>query len=460
MSLPEELARITGPGFVLTADEPVEPYTHDETQGLAARPDVVVRPGSTEEVSGVLRLAFERGLPVTPRGAGTGKCGACVPVAGGIVLSLDRLNRILEIDRENAFAVVEPGVVTETLQEAAAEAGLFYAPDPASKGSCHVGGNIQTNAGGMRAVKYGTTADHVYGLTFVLPDGTVIEAGGKNRKDSSGYGLVRTIVGSEGTLAVVTRAVLRLLPLPAARGILLAPFPELDMAAEGVQAVFGTGITPSALEIMDRSAVGYAARYAEKEFPFAEAAAQLLVEVDGDGPEEVEGDLMRIGEALLEIGALDVFLASERRRQEDLWRIRRVIAEGLKAFTTYRSVDSVVPRSRLIELVRKVREIAAAHDLDCCCFGHAGDGNLHVNYVRTAAQDTVERWEADVRSAHEATVRVAVALGGSISGEHGIGVTERPFFGIRHTEAAIGLMRRIKAAFDPRGILNPGKVLP
>jgi glycolate oxidase len=383
-----------------------------------------------------------------------------VPVCGGIVLSLARLNRILEIDEENGFAVVEPAVICEELQDAAAERGLLYAPDPASKGSSHVGGNIQTNAGGLRAVKYGVTADHVFGLTLVLADGTVIEAGGRNRKDSSGYNLVRLVAGSEGTLAVITRAIVRLLPLPKARGLLLAPFDRLPAAAEGVAAVFRTGITPSALELLEGEAVRMGARLKERPFPHLDAEAHLLVEVDGESPEEVEADLQAIGEALLDRGAADVLLATARRKQEELWEVRRAIAEGLKAFTTYRGVDSVVPRARITDLVVRAREVGAEHGLDVISYGHAGDGNLHVNLIRTERQETDEEWKAALAAAHEGVVRAALALEGSISGEHGIGTTERHLFRLRHSDAAVELMRGIKAVFDPKGILNPRKVLP
>jgi glycolate oxidase len=454
------LRSAVGDRFVLTGSEDLEPYSHDETQNLSAAPEVVVKAGSTGDVSAVLRLASAAGVPVTARGAGTGKHGAAVPVNGGIVLSLERLNRILEIDRENSFAVVEPGVITEKLQDAAAEVGLFYAPDPASKGSCHLGGNIQTNAGGMRAVKYGVTADHVYGLTFVLPDGSVVSAGGKNRKDSSGYNLHRLIVGSEGTLAVVTQAILKLLPLPRHRFILLAPFPTLEDAARGVQAVFWTGITPSALEIMDRRSIEFAARLKEREFPFMEAEAHLLVEVDGNEEDRVAADLEQIGEALVHVGALDVLLATERGKQEELWEIRRVIGEALKTFSTYRGVDTVVPRARITDLVRLARAVGEKHRLEVVSFGHAGDGNLHVNLLRTAAQATGAEWETARKAAHEDVVKAAISLGGSISGEHGIGLTERHHLPLRHSPEAIALMRNIKKVFDPDGILNPGKVLP
>jgi glycolate oxidase len=459
-ALLDRLEQAVGPEHVFADRERVEPYTHDETQGLSAWPEAVVRPGSTAEVSAVMRLAYEAGVPVTPRGAGTGKSGAAVPTQGGIVLSLARLNRILEIDRENGFAVVEPGVITEELQNAAEEHGLFYAPDPASRGSCHLGGNIQTNAGGLRAVKYGVTADHVFGLTLVLPDGSVIPAGGKNRKDSSGYGLVRLVVGSEGTLAVVTRAVLRLLPLPKARALLLAPFASLEAAAGGVEAVLGTGITPSALELVEGRAFAFGARVKGSAFPFPDAQAHLLVEADGETPEGVAADLERIGAALLDAGALDVLTATERRRQEELWAVRRAIAEGLKAYTTYSGVDSVVPRARITDLVRLARAAGEKHGLDVISYGHAGDGNLHVNLLRTERQKTDAEWRAAADAAHEDVVRAALSLGGSISGEHGIGVKERRLLPLRHNPEAIGLMQRIKAAFDPKGILNPGKVFP
>ncbi len=456
----DRLREAVGAGYVLTDTDDKEPYSHDETQNLSAFPEVVVRAGTTEDVSAVLRLASAAGVPVTPRGAGTGKHGAAVPTAGGIVLSLERMNRIIEIDRENSFAVVEPGVITETLQDAAAEMGLFYAPDPASKGSCHLGGNIQTNAGGMRAVKYGVTADHVYGLTFVLPDGRVVTAGGKNRKDSSGYNLHRLIIGSEGTLAVVTRAVLKLLPLPRHRSLLLAPFPDLERAAQGVNAVFWTGITPSALEIMDRRSIEFGARLKEKEFPFMEAEAHLLIEVDANEEDRVARDIEKIGEALVHVGALDVLLATDRRRQEELWEIRRVISDALKAFSTYRGVDAVVPRAEITNLVHLAKEVGEKHGLEVVSFGHAGDGNLHVNLLRTEAQATDEEWATALAAAHEDIVKVSVSLGGSISGEHGIGLTERHLLPLRHSPASIDLMRNLKAVFDPKGLLNPGKVFP
>jgi glycolate oxidase len=454
------LKEAVGEEFVLVDGDALEPYTHDECQGLFAEPEVVVRPRTTEEVAAVLRLANEARVPVTPRNAGTGKHGGCVPVAGGIVLSLDRMDTILEIDTRDGFAIVEPGVITETLQDAAWEAGFFYPPDPASKGSCHIGGTIQTNAGGMRAVKYGTTRDFVYGATFVTGTGEVIETGGRMLKDSSGYHLARLLVGSEGTLGVITKCVMRLLPRPRARGLLHVPFATLDLAVDGVAAVFATGVTPSACEFMEQRAVEYAARHAEVPTPFPDAEAQLIIEVDGRSDESVAADLERIGEALLEMGALDVIVATERKKMEELWQVRRVIAEGLKRFTTYRGVDSVVPRSRIADLVRASREVGRKHGLDVVSFGHAGDGNLHVNLIRTDAQATDEEWQSALTAGHEDLIKAAISLEGSISGEHGIGRTERPYFHLRHTPEAVALMKRIKAAFDPNGILNPGKVLP
>jgi glycolate oxidase len=288
----------------------------------------------------------------------------------------------------------------------------------------------------------------------------VVEAGGKNRKDSSGYNLHRLIIGSEGTLAVVTKAILKLLPLPRHRSILLAPFPTLERAAQGVNAIFWTGITPSALEIMDRRSIELGARLKEKEFPFMQAEAHLLVEVDGNEEDRVARDLEKIGEALVHVGALDVLLATERRKQEELWEIRRVIADALKAFSTYRGVDTVVPRAQITDLVVAAREVGEKHDLEVVSFGHAGDGNLHVNLLRTEAQATDEEWEAALHAAHADVVRAAIALGGSISGEHGIGLTEREHMTLRHSAPAIELMRNLKAVFDPNGMLNPGKVFP
>ena len=452
------ISDISGGSNVLTGRESLEAYSHDETEDLSFLPDVVVRPANTGEISRLLALATSRRIPVTPRAGGTGLSGGALPVHGGIVLSLERLNRILEIDTANLQAVAEPGVVTQTFQEAVEEKGLYYPPDPASRGTCTLGGNLAECAGGPRAVKYGVTRDYVLGLEAVLPTGAIIRPGAKVLKNVSGYNLTQLIIGSEGTLAVITAATFRLIPLPALRRVVLVPFATLESAAESVAGIFQAGITPSALEFMERSAVRVAEERQGKKFPSSDAGAQLLVEVDGNSEAALEADIQAIADVVQSHGAKEILVADDSRKVADVWALRRGIGEAVKSISAYREEDTVVPRAHLPLLVKGVKEICTHYGIMSICYGHAGDGNVHVNLLKGDLSE--EAWNAGIEPAIREIFHLTVSLGGTISGEHGIGYTQRAYLPIALSEGEIRLMKGIKETFDPEGILNPGKIFP
>ncbi len=455
----EALRRIVGPENVLVAPEALEPYAHDETVGLRAEPEVVVRVTSALQVSEVLKLAQRKRVPVTPRGAGYGLSGGAVPVHGGIVLSLEKMNRILEIDRENLMVTVEPGVITGEIHRAVEAEGLFYPPDPASLDSCSIGGNIAEGAGGPRAVKYGTTKDYVCGLEAVLPSGEIITCGGKLVKNVTGYNLIQLLIGSEGTLAVVTKIVLRLLPLPKVRLDLLVPYDDFQAAADTVSTIIAHRILPATIEFMERDSVLAVERLLGKTVPHDDAAAHLLIQLDGNSPEAVDADFQVVGELCLEHGARDVLVARDQRNRDRLWEARRMIIDALKHESPVNHMeDVVVPRAEIPRLLRGMKEIAARHAVRIICFGHAGDGNVHVNVLKDDIPD--ERWEQLVPAVREEIYRLALSLGGTLTGEHGVGATRGQYITLALDPAQIALMRRIKEAFDPLCILNPGKIFP
>ncbi len=451
----QALAEAAGPDHVHTDEDSIARHSRDETEDLSFPPEVVVRPASTGEVARVLRAASRWSIPVTPRGGGTGLSGGALPVHGGICLSLERMNRVLEIDVDNAMAVVQPGVITEVLQGEVEKVGLYYPPDPASRGSCLVGGNVAENAGGPRAVKYGVTRDWVAGLEAVLADGTVFTTGGKLRKDASGYNLTHLLVGSEGTLAVVTEVTLKLIPLPSHRRALVACFDDLDSAARAVLAVFAGGLIPSAVELMEGDAWRTGAERLGKQFVDPGHAAYLLLEVDGSREDSVEEDSLRVGDACEGLGAR-VVVADTPARQKELWSVRRAIGESVKKIAPYKEEDTVVPRSRVPDLVRAARAIIEKHGLRAISYGHAGDGNIHVNILRERNADDAARLDSAIRELFESVA----GFGGKISGEHGIGCVQRDYLPIAHDAAELNLMRGIKRLFDPAGILNPGKIFP
>jgi glycolate oxidase len=455
----EKLRQIVGADDVLVDPHDMEPYAHDEVVGLRADPEVVVRATSAEQVSQIFQLAQRERIPVTPRGAGMGLSGGAVPVCGGIILSLERMDRILEIDKENLMATVEPGVITGDLHQAVEAEGLFYPPDPASLDSCSIGGNIAEGAGGPRAVKYGVTKDYVCGLEAVLPSGQVITCGGKLVKNVTGYNLIQLLIGSEGTLAVVTKIVLRLLPLPKLRVDLLVPFNDFQAAANTVSDIIAQRIIPTTIEFMERDSVLACERYLGKETPYHEAAAHLLIQLDGNHREAIDADYDQVADICLKNGALDVLVALGPRDRDRLWEARRAIIDALKKESPINHMeDVVVPRAEIPALLKGIREIAERYAVRVVSFGHAGDGNVHVNELKDDLAD--ERWEEIVPLITEEIYKLTLSLGGMITGEHGIGATRRQYLPLALDQAQIEIMEKIREVFDPNRILNPAKIFP
>ena len=454
------LSRALPADAVLTGQEDLDRYGHDETEDLSFPPAVVVRARSTSEVAAVVKLCAAHHIPITPIGGRTGLSGGALSVHGGVGLALDHMDRILHIDEANLQVTVEPGVITQVLMDAVAEKGLFYACDPSSKGSCTIGGNIAENAGGPRAVKYGVTRDQVLNLEMVLPDGAVIWTGANTLKNSTGYDLTRLIVGSEGTLGVITKAVLRLAPMPRETRLMLVPFADPEQACAAVSAVFRAGITPSALEFMERDAIAWTMRFTDG-LPSqlsTTPGAYLLIEVDGNHADV----LMRDCEAILEVleahGGGETLFAETPAEKDALWRLRRSVPVSVKAHSVYKEEDTVVPRFELPRLLSGVKAIGTRYGFNSVCYGHAGDGNLHVNIIKGDLSDAF--WREELPKAIREIFELTVSLGGTLSGEHGIGLVQRPYMDIAFDPVQLALMRSIKQVFDPQGIMNPGKVLP
>jgi len=449
-SLLKELANIVGPPNLLTSPEELTVYAYDATR-RESLPWAVVRPATAAEVSQILKLANRERFPIVPRGAGTGMSGGSVPTQGGLVLSFERMNRIIEINAEDFLAVVEPGVVTGDLHRAVEAKGLFYPPDPASHQFCTMGGNVAECAGGLRAVKYGVTRDYVLGLEVVLPTGEIINTGARTVKSVAGYDLTKLIVGSEGTLGVVTRITVKLLPLPESIRTLAAFFASVDDAARAASNILAARIIPRALELVDGRALRAVETYLKEDLSGG-AESMLLVEVDGPDDSTVR-ESERVSKILNESGASSVNLADSQAERERLWKARRAISPALYTIKPRKiNEDIVVPRSKISEILREVGGIAEKYELLIVCFGHAGDGNIHVNILVDEAD--LPRAERAVKEIFGTTLR----LGGSISGEHGIGITKAAYLPMESGSDAIGAMKRIKQALDPNNILNPGKI--
>ncbi|MCS6798027.1 MAG: FAD-binding protein [Myxococcota bacterium] len=456
MSLEQALVQIDralGDGRVLTDPDVLDGYARDESEAPAVRPGAVVRATSTAEVAAVLRAAHEHRVPVTPRTGGTGRVGGAVPEPGGIVLACERMDAIKEIARADLYCVVEPGVVTARLHATVEAEGLFYAPDPNSGSSCGIGGNVACNAGGPRAFKYGPTREHVLGLEVVTGDGSVLRLGRRTRKGTTGYDLASLVVGSEGTLAVVTEATLRLLPRPESVLTLLVPLPDLDAVQGSVTGAIETGLLPRCIELLDAVTLDLA-RASGAPLP-ADAGALLIVELDGEAS-EVERGAERIADIFTSAGARELLVARHAGDRERLWERRREMSRALRAAARFKlAEDVIVPRTRIGALLGAVRRIAERTGLCMPTYGHAGDGNLHVNVLwdDEAQRPLVERAIGELFAE---TVR----LGGTLSGEHGIGLLKAPYLPLAHPPALVELQRRVKSLFDPRGILNPGKIFP
>lgn len=454
----EALSAITGQDYVSVRDEIHPDYTHDEmTHYGCFDPELVIQPGCTEEVSQILAYANQEHLPVTTRGAGTGLCGGCVPIHGGIVMSMMRMNKILEIDEQTMNAVLQPGVLLMEIIEEAANHNLLYAPDPGEK-SASVGGNVMTNAGGMRAVKYGVTRDYVRGLEVVLADGSVLTLGGKTSKNSSGYSLKDLIVGSEGTLAVVTKITMKLLPKPRAMTSLLIPFTMLKDALTLVPKIMRLPAVATTIEFMEKEVIQDAQDYLGKDFPNKEFNAYLIVSYSANTPEEMQAMIHDCAELALQEGAEDVFISDTEERQSSIWDARGAFLEAIKNSTTQMDeCDVVVDIDKVADFCQFARDLSIQEDIRIRSFGHAGDGNLHIYVLKDALPE--EEWQRKVARCMDALYAKAAAMKGQVSGEHGIGHAKRDYLKQSLDPVQIELMKRIKAAFDPNGILNPGKVI-
>lgn len=439
-------------------EEALNEYGHDETEDLLFRPEVVLKPTTPQEVSAILRYCNEQKIAVTPSGARTGLSGGALPVFGGVALSMEKFNRILEIDEKNHQVITEPGVITQLLQDAVKEKGLFYPPDPASKGSCFIGGNVSENSGGPKAVKYGVTKDYVLNLEVVLPTGEIIWTGANVLKNATGYNLTQLIVGSEGTLAVITKIVLRLIPHPTQDLLMLVPFFNAEKACEAVAAIFRAGITPSGLEFMERDALTWTQEFTgDYSLKVAhDHAAHLLIEVDGFDQEALMAECEKIMTVLENFDTDEILFAESEAQKNGLWSLRRKVGEAVKSQSIYKEEDTVVPRYELPKLLHHVKAVCKKYGLHSVCYGHAGDGNLHVNIIKGNLSD--EKWENDLPVAIRELFTEVVKLGGTLSGEHGIGLVQQSYMDIAFDPISLDIMRQIKKVFDPNNILNPGKI--
>ncbi|RAI99916.1 glycolate oxidase [Chitinophaga skermanii] len=449
---------ILGEANVYVDDENRARYAHDETEDLHFLPEVVLKPSTTADLSVIMQYCNEQVLPVTPRGGGTGLSGGALAQFGGVLISMERFKNIIHIDERNLQVTVEPGVITEELQNAVKEKGLFYPPDPSSRGSCFIGGNIAENSGGPKAVKYGVVKDYVLNLEVVLPNGNVIWTGANVLKNASGYNLTQLIVGSEGTLGIVTKIVLKLLPLPKHDLLMLVPFNSAEKACEAVSAIFRAGYTPSAMEFMERDALEWVLRFVDSSLVKVEDGVQahLLIEVDGNHVDVLMQEMEAIAEVVLQYEAGEILFADSYQQKEELWKLRRRVAEAVKSNSVYKEEDTVVPRAELPALLKGVKEIGKKYGFHSVCYGHAGDGNLHVNIIKGDLSD--ELWNGTLKDGIREIFTLVKKLGGTISGEHGIGLVQKEFMSIVFDAQQMELMKLIKQAFDPNNILNRGKI--
>ena len=445
-----------GQNKVVIDNDILEKYSRDETADLSFFPDLLVRADNVNDVSMVLNICNEYGVPVIPRGAGTGVTGGAVPVAGGVVLSLENMNKIIEIDDINMVAIVEPGAITGEIQSKVLEYGLMYPPDPASLENCSIGGNVAENAGGPRAVKYGTTKDYILGLEFVMPDGTILSTGGKLVKNVTGYNLTGLLLGSEGTLAVVTKIYLRLIPAPVVTKDLLIPFESIDDAIDTVYLILKNRIIPDTMEFMEDNAIKLVSKFFNNDIPFPDAGAHLLIQISGENEEVVYDNLERISK-LLDMDHNEIFAAESNLQRDKLWKARRSIREAIHAEDLYfLAEDSVVPRSEIPQFLKDLKKYFSSMGLKSVMFGHAGDGNVHIDVLKGSLE--YDEWKKLQPSIKKEIYKRAIALGGTITGEHGIGYTRKDYIHLAMSEGEIELHKRIKKAFDPNYILNPKKI--
>ena len=450
------LRAIVGEGEVLVGDAINPDYAHDELGGIERMPDALVRVKSTEQISEVMKLAYERSIPVTVRGSGTGLVGSAVPIEGGILLETTKMNKILALDRDTLTVTVQPGVLLMELAAFAEENDFMYPPDPGEK-SATIGGNISTNAGGMRAVKYGVTRDYVRSLTVVMPNGEILKLGATVAKNSSGYSLKDLVIGSEGTLAIITEAVLKLIPLPKFSVSLLVPFADMKCAIEAVPKIFASKVMPTAIEYMSRDTILFSESYLGKKFPDTKNDAYILLTFDGNSDAQVDADLNTVAELCISIGALDAFIVDTEERKKSVWSARGAFLEAIKASTTEMDeCDVVVPVNKVDEFIKFTHSLADELGVRIPSFGHAGDGNLHVYICRDELNDG--EWKRVLDDCFDKMYKKAEELGGLVSGEHGIGYAKKEYLKAQYGETPIALMQGIKRVFDEKNILNPGKI--
>ena len=459
----QELRSIVGEENLFVDKETLTTHASDETEDHVFMPQVVVMPNTAEEVAAVLKLCNEHTIPVTPRGGGTGLSGGALPVKGGVVVAMKRFNKIIDIDELNLQATVEPGVITEVFQDAVKAKGLFYPPDPSSKGSCFLGGNLGENAGGPKAVKYGVTRDYVINMQVALVTGEVIWTAANVLKNSTGYNLTQLMCGSEGTLGIITKIVFKLIPFPKKDVTLLVPFTTAEEACRAISGIYMAGITPSGMEFVERDAIEIAMKYVDEVLsqPVSIALpdninAHLIIELDGNDDEVLMRDAEKIVEVLENYETGEVYFAQSAEEKEGLWRLRRNVSPAVNSYTLTKAEDVVVPRGNLPKLITAIKEIGTQYGFNSVCFGHVGDGNLHVNVMKEQIAD--DYWNKEVNEGIAEIFKAVIALGGTLSGEHGIGIAKRPYMHLAMQEKNLELMRGIKQVFDPNNILNPEKI--
>ncbi len=452
-----EIVAIVGSNSVITDFSEKEKYARDETEDLVYYPEVVVKPRNSQQIADLIKLCNQHLIPITPRGAGTGLSGAALAIHGGLMISMEQFNQIISIDEDNLQATVEPGVITELFMNEVEAKGFYYPVDPSSKGSCFLGGNVAHGSGGPRVVKYGTIREYILNLEVVLPNGEIIWTGANTLKYASGYNLTQLMIGSEGTLGIITKIVTKLIPKPTQNLLMLASFNSNEEACAAVSAIFKAGMVPSALEFMERKGVEWVIEKDHLNFDLKDGiAAFLLIEVDGDDLERLFVECENINAVLEGFNCQEVLFADTAAQKEELWKIRRTMAVSVKSNSVYKEEDTVVPRAALPKLIAGIKAVGQQYGFESICYGHAGDGNLHVNIIKGNMSD--EAWEHDLKAGIAEIFKLTVALGGTISGEHGIGLVQKEFMHLKYTEVHLELMRQIKKVFDPNMILNPGKI--
>ena len=446
-----------GEDYVFLDKNSLNDYSHDETEDLKFLPQIVLKPCNTNQVSKIMIYCNKRNIVVTPCGARTGLSGGSLPIYAGVALSLENFNKILQLDEKNLQATVEPGVINQVFRDFVEQKNLFYPPDPASKGSSFLGGNLAENSGGPKALKYGVTKDYVLNLEVVLPTGEIIWTGANVLKNSTGYDLTSLMIGSEGTLGIITKIVFKLIPLPTKDITMLVPFKSAENACEAVSAIFINGITPSALEFIERDAIDWTLKYSDIKMDIKEdIQAHLLIEVDGNDLDDLFNDCEKISNVLYDFECGEILLAESKEQKDRLWRLRRMVGEAVKSNSIYKEEDTVVPRAELAKLLTGVKKIGKDFGFKSVCYGHAGDGNLHINIIKGDMSD--QKWDLELKDAIREIFILTKNLGGTISGEHGIGFVQKDYIDIVFSKKEIEIQKGIKNLFDPNNILNPGKI--